>query len=447
MTTETLSKEAITLREQAAAKFKEAKEYSDSLAGKKSDTGEPIDASEADLQKFDGLMTEARGLDGQFRAKAKAEGQVIDLREGMDFYYGKATGGGRLPWQQVSMREIAPTIGQEFIASEEYKELTDSGRLVSEKMQYGQLSKPKVLGGKAAGDLIQSESGGPGAALVTPQYIPGILPLPQRPLTVRELFSQAPASSDSISYAAQSAFDSAAAMVEQATAVTGETGRKPQSSIAWERRTGVIETLATYMAATRQQLADAGQVASLIDNQGRLMLQLLEEEQLINGNGTTPNLSGILDQTIQTLVVAAGGNNLDAIRTAKRLVKTGAARANADVVLLNPYDSEQFDLLKDTNGLYRGGNPIGNFTFDQPIWGLRRVESEEVAIGQAIVGAFRFGATVYERQGITVYTTDSHSDWFTRNLICILFEERLGFAVWFPLAFVELTLDLTDWGT
>jgi len=229
--------------------------------------------------------------------------------------------------------------------------------------------------------------------------------------------------------------------------ITGETGRKPQSSIAWERRTGVIETIATFLAATRQQLADAGQVASLIDNQGRLMLQLEEEDQLINGNGTTPNLSGLLDQTLQTLVVAAAGDNLDAVRTAKRLVKTGAARANADVLLLNPYDSEQFDLLKDTNGLYRGGNPIGNFTFDQPIWGLRRVESEAIALGTAIVGAFRFGATVYERQGLTVYTTDSHSDWFTRNLICILFEERLGFAVWFPLAFVEMTLDLTDWGT
>jgi len=282
---------------------------------------------------------------------------------------------------------------------------------------------------------------------VTPQYIPGILPLPQRPLTVRELFSQAPASSDSISYARQTKFDNAAAAVEQATSVSGETGRKPQSSIAWERQTSVIETIATYMAATRQQLADAGQVASLIDNQGRLMLQLEEEDQLINGNGTTPNLSGLLDQTLQTLVVPAGGNNLDAIRTAKRLVKTGAARANADTLLINPYDSEQFDLLKDTNGLYRGGNPIGNITFDQPIWSLRRVESEAIALGTAIVGAFRFGATVYERQGITVYTTDSHSDWFTRNLICILFEERLGFAVWFPLAFVEMTLDLTDWGT
>jgi len=164
MTTETLSKEAIALREQAAAKFKEAKDYSDSLSGRKSDTGEPQDASEEELQKFDGLTTEARTLDGQFKAKAKDEGLHIDLREGMEFYYSKATGGGKLPWHQVNVREIAPTMGQEYVESEAYKALIKSGRLTSEKAQYGQLSDAVVLG-KAAGDLIQSESGGPGAAL------------------------------------------------------------------------------------------------------------------------------------------------------------------------------------------------------------------------------------------------------------------------------------------
>lgn len=438
-----LSKEAIELREKAAAKFKEAKEYSDTLKGRKDDNDADIDASEEELAKFDGMMADARQFDVDFRAKAKEEGNAVDLREGMDFYYGKATGGEKLPWHEVHAQQL-PTPGQQFAASDEYKELVESGRLTAEKAQYGQLSKPVDLS-KAATDLIQSETGGPGAALVTPQYLPGILPLPQRPLTIRELFSQAPATSDSISYARQNAFDDAAAAVAQAETVAG--GGKPQSSIAWTRETGVIETIATWMAATRQQLADAGQVASLIDNQGRLMLQLEEEDQILNGNGTSPNISGLLDQTLQTLTVAAGGDNLDAVRTCKRLVKTGTARANADTILLNPYDSEQYDLLKDSNGLYRGGNPIGNFNFNAPIWSLNRVESEAITLGTAIVGAFKYGATVYERQGITVYTTDSHSDFFIRNIIAILFEERLGFACFFPTAFVEMTLDLTDWGT
>src|SRR4030095_14010757 len=88
--------------------------------------------------------------------------------------------------------------------------------------------------------------------------------------------------------------------VAEATSVS--TGAKPQSSIAWTRTTEPIETIATWMAATRRSLADAGQIRSLIDNQLTLMRQLEEEDQLLTGNGTSPNISGLLDRTgLQTL--------------------------------------------------------------------------------------------------------------------------------------------------
>ncbi len=207
--------------------------------------------------------------------------------------------------------------------------------------------------------------------------------------------------------------------------------------------TAVAEWIATWMVVTRQALADAGVIASIIDNQGRLMLQLEEEDQLLNGNGTSPNLSGLYDQTIQTLDLT-GEDNLDGIRTARRLVKTGVSRLDAEWLVVNPEDSEEFDLLKDLNDNYRGGNPIGNFNFDQSIWRLRRVESEAVSAGSALVGSSA-GATVLERQPITVLTADQHSDFFIRNLVVVLFEERLAFPVWFPSAFVDITL--ADWAS
>ena len=169
---------------------------------------------------------------------------------------------------------------------------------------------------------------GPGGSLVTPQYLPGVIPLPQRPLVVRDLFSQDRTYTDTISYAAQTAFDTAAGAVAQATSVAAS-GLKPQSSIAWVRKTLPVEAIATWMAATRRQLADAGQTRSLIDNQLQLMLRLVEEDQLVNGNGTSPNLRGLLNQTgVQTLDVSGSPSvnallNLDTIRDAKRLVKTG----------------------------------------------------------------------------------------------------------------------------
>lgn len=467
MATKTPSK-AEELREQAAAKFKEANDLIEAAAKEAGKTLDEIKAGDGEipqekLDAFDALMAEGRELHEQHAAAAKAEGRWQGQKEAMEFYHGRATG-KNLPWNQVQVREIErpQSLGRQFIESDVYRQLKESNVLHNEQSKFrtegvsvlADLRRKAEAGDeeaqvqlKAATDIIQSGSGGPGEALIIDQFLPGILALPQRPLTIRELFSSGVATSDVLSYAAQSAFDDAAAAVAQASSPS--TGGKPQSSVTWERRTSPIETIATWMAATRQQLADAGQVEALIDNQGRLMLQLEEEDQLISGSGSSPNLTGLLNTSgVQTLtVVTPGVGNLDAIRTARRMVATGTARKRADAVVMNPLDSEEFDLLKDTEGRYRGGNPVGNFTFNQPLWGLRRVESEAVSAGTAIVGAFREGASVYERQPITVYTTDSHSDFFIRNLIVVLFEERLGFPVFYPTAFVVVTLDLTDWGT
>jgi HK97 family phage major capsid protein len=460
--TATEAKSAAELYAEAGAKFAEAKAFADEHASPTDP--DALDSAESE-QRFDALMAEGAELDKAYQARATKEGRTTDLRSRLQFYAQKATGRG-LPFADESKRIIDPSnpthpqagnglvvpghaasIGQMFIGSDEYKSLFDSGALDSDKA--GVESKRFVASpeAKAATDLIFSGAGG-GGALVTPQFLPGVLPLPQRPLTVRDLFSQATTQTDTISYARQSAFDDAAAAVAQATAVTGTSGTKPQSSIAWTRQTAVIETLATWMAATRRQLADAGQTASLIDNQIRLMLQLEEEDQLMSGNGTSPNLRGIRNTVgIQTLdVSAASGNgdvvNLDALRTSIRLVRTGAARAQADAMVVNPLDSEEIDLTRDSQANYRGGGPFRQDATGNPlpVWGLRRVESEAIPSGKVLVGAYRQGATVFEREGISITTSSSHADFFVRNLVAVLGEERIGLAVFFPAAFVEVTL-------
>lgn len=438
---------AAEIREAAVAKFREANAL---VEGK---SAADLDAETE--QKFDSLMAEAKDLDEKFVKAAGQEGKVATLKERLDFYTQAATGKG-IDWSKISGGEpkeglphydgglIIPgtgkSLGELYIASKEYQDLLESKVLDSDNAKFK--SSPFTPEVKATTDILRSFTGGTAAALVTPQYLPGILPLPQRPLTVRDLFSQATTSSDTLSYARQSAFDNGAAAVAEATATND--GAKPQSSIAWTRQTTPIETIATWMAATRRALGDAGQIRSIIDNQLTLMLQLEEEDQLLSGNGTSPNISGLLDQVgIQTLdLSAAAGDraNLDGLRTAKRLVRTGAARAQADGVVLNPVDSEEFDLMVDLEGRYRAGDPFGAGTENPPIWRMRRVESEAVTAGTAIVGAFRQGATVFQREPITILSSDSHSDFFVRNLIAILAEERLGLAVFFPTAFVQVTL-------
>jgi HK97 family phage major capsid protein len=57
----------------------------------------------------------------------------------------------------------------------------------------------------------------------------------------------------------------------------------------------------------------------------------------------------------------------------------------------------------------------------------------------AFVGAFKLGAQVFRRQGITLETTNSNVDDFVKNLITIRAEERLALAVYRPLAFCTVT--------
>ena len=433
---------AAEAREAALAKLLEAKAL----------VGDDGTVSAEDEPAFVALMAEFNALDQSAAKAGDLEANMERLSDRLGWYTGKATGTA----MRFSAVEVDPrkprTLGEQFVASEPFKKLAESGVLATPNGRFR--TDPVVLDRPlgAASDIIQTESGGPANALVVPYRLPGVFGLQQRPLVVRDLFpNETMESGDTIEYAQQTGFDNAASAVAQATATNGSDaagGLKPQSSIAWTEATAPARWVATYMVATRQALSDASQVRSLIDNQGRLMLGLEEEDQLINGNGTAPNISGILDQSgLQLLDVSAyyDDKNLDAIRTARRLVRTGTSRLRPTFVLVNPIDSEEFDLMQDNEGRYRAGDPfgpLGDVDEAAPIWRLRRVETEALSAGTVLVGAGA-AATVWQRQPITVLIADQHSDFFVRNLGVILFEERLAFPIYFPTAFVKVTLD--DW--
>lgn len=429
---------AAALREEAIAKFQAA----DALI-----VGEDGPKAE-DQQQFDALFGEGTTLMEQHRKALAAEGKVQSVRETLADVGGAVRGQGPIPFTTIAgpsgHAERRPaTMGGQFVDSKQYADVLESGALGSNDQSFK--SAPfRPMG--AATDVINSGTAPGGGALVTPQYLPGVIPLPQRPMTVRDLFSNDTTQSDTLSYARQTSFDTAAAPVAQATSLA--TGLKPQSAIGWTRVTTPIEAIATWMAATRRQLADAGQTRSLIDNQLTLMLKLVEEDQLLNGNGTSPNLRGLLATSgVQTLVLtavaAAPFINIDGIRDAIRLVRTGAAFAQPNGIVMNPIDAAKLDEAKDTQARYLGQGPFS--PFQDSIWRLPRIESLAITAGTALVGAFRQGATVFEREGIVILTADQHSDFFIRNLVAVLAEERLGLAVFFPAAFCLVTFKATGW--
>lgn len=432
---------SVTLREEAVALLGQARDLADE------DGNVPAEK----LEQFNALWSQWEAKDKELQEAEKLEGKTSRLSERLAYYTGKVTGEAmRFSETLIDMSPSArKSPGQQFVESDAFKQ---AQQLAQSNVDTHFRSLPVTIMPRlgvrsrlqgAATDIVQTESGGPANALVLPYRLPGVSELAQRPLVVRQLFdNEDMPSGDTIQYAQQSGFDNAAAAVAQATTTNTNTlagGLKPQSSIAYTLLSAPAEWIATYMVTTRQALSDASQIQALINNQGRLMIRLAEDDQLLNGNGTAPNISGVLDQTgLQTLNLT-GEDNLDGIRTARRLAETGISRLPASFIVLNPIDSEEFDLLKDGNNNYRGGNPIGDFNFNNSIWRLQRAESEAIASGTALVGS-RAGATVFEREPLRVLVADQHSDFFVRNLVVILFEERLAFPVYFPSAFVVVTL-------
>lgn len=433
------------LREEATAKLSAARELADPA------TGQPTAETE---EQFNTLMGEFTELDKQRQAAAKREGNAETMQSAWEHYSGKVTGEAmRFATAQIDPNS-GKSMGQQLVESQAYKSVLDQSDLQTPGAKIGM--SPVVVGqrtrryGAAATDLIDTESGG--SQTVATFRLPGILPLRQRPLTVRDLFpNEDMPSGDTIEYVAQVGFDNAAAAVAQATAVDGvgvTGGLKPQSSIRLEERTARATWVATWMAMTRQSLNDINQLRALVDNQGELMINLAEEDLFINGTGVSPQLIGILDDDntgLQTLDLTGLGDlaNLEGVRTARRMARLGVGRIPPTFVIVNPIDSEEFDFLKDNEGRYRAGDPFATGGPDSPpIWRLPRVESEAMTEGTALVGG-RAGATIFDREPLTVRIAEQHSDFFIRNIAVILFEKRIAFPIYFPGAFVDLTL--SEW--
>jgi HK97 family phage major capsid protein len=277
-----------------------------------------------------------------------------------------------------------------------------------------------------------------------------VLP-PMRTKRVRDLFPVRRTSAAVIEYFRQLGFttlqaghgtNSASSVAERSG---GNFGIKPQSSFAFVGEQAPVRTLAHWEAAHRNVLADEPQLRSIIDNELMYGLRLLEDSQILNGDGTGENLLGVLQTpNIQEYAWSDGATSpvadtkADAIRRAATL--SFLAYYEPSGIVLHPNDWEDIELTKDQQGQYlvavsvaMGGEPR--------VWRMPVVDTPAIAEGTALVGAFGTGAQLYDREEASIRISEQHSDFFVRNAIVILAEQRLALAVKRPEAFVKVDFD------
>lgn len=335
------------------------------------------------------------------------------------------------------------TLGEMFVESPAYGDF---------KSRYGGIDgiiKPSTKGiqsGQFTADLKALVTGGSatsaGAAVRNDMFAPITDLVGERELTVDDLVSKGTTESDTVEYVRVTGKTNAAAPVVEASASSGTSGTKPESAMTLEVVSTTVKTIAHWIPITKRAASDAPQVRSLIDTFLRYGLEEELEDQELNGAGTGENFEGIATAVTQT--VGSAGTSIDAIVDAIQTVRfTG--RRRPDAMVINPLDWYSADFLLAKSG--DGTNSAANYLIGDPrasieqlntLWGLRVVVTDAQTENTALVGDFRF-AMRWAREGVSISVSDSHSDFFIRNLLAILGERRDAFGVLDVQAFCEVT--------
>ena len=196
-----------------------------------------------------------------------------------------------------------------------------------------------------------------------------------------------------------------------------------------------VRTLAHWVLASKQVLSDVPQLQSYVDQRLRYGLMYVEEQQILAGDGTGQNLFGLIPQAtayaFATLSVS-GDTKIDRLHRAIQQVRIAEYRASA--LVLNPNDWADLQVTKDGQGRYIWADPAVNN--GQNLWGLPVVDTNAMAAGKFMTGAFNMAAQVFDREDAAVEVSTEDGDNFRRNMVTILAEERLALAVYRPESFV-----------
>lgn len=357
--------------------------------------------------------------------------------------YNTAAGKGGHKHAQASDPEFERFLkspGQEFIESDEFKAIIAGGKLnnPNNKVEFS----VDVNGSLLEKALVYSISTG-GGANVFPEYLPGVrVPALFRELTVLDLIARGTTESNLIDYVQETLpATNSAAPVAEATATTGTSGTKPEGAVAYTLQSVPVRTIAWWIPITNRMLADAPALRSVIDNRLLLGLNLTLESQVITGDGTGENFTGISNATsINVTGIGAGLNRLDAVFQGMTQVRvTGLSRPTGTV--LHPIDFQTIRLTREslataTQGGYLMGPPSlqGAVT----LWGLPIVQSLGTPQGTAFTGDFAMGCMLFDREEAAV-RVGYINDQFVRNMQTLLAELRAAFVVWRGAAFSKIT--------
>lgn len=362
------------------------------------------------LDKIEGKMSETAAsnkerLDELGEQQRKFANQILELQQKGVKVQGE--------------KPEAKSAGDQFIAADGFKAFA-AGSTQKTRVE---LSETFAKSETTALNPITTPTGG----IIQAYRRPGIMPGAFRPLTIEGLFPSLPISTNSFEYVKErdDGFVNGAAFVAEAA-------QKPFGSTSFETVTGTIKTIAHLARVSKQLMADGPALVAYINQRLVYGIDLVVEDQLVSGDGTNQNLTGIFASGNFTPhgattadLPAKNATLFDLILFAKTKVEKAFFRPN--IILLNPVNWSQMLMEKNASGDYYLGHPAS--VAPKTLWGLPIWTTPAIPQGKFMVGDFTQAATLWTRQGMTVELFEQDVDNVQKNLVTIRAERRLGFGI------------------
>jgi HK97 family phage major capsid protein len=260
--------------------------------------------------------------------------------------------------------------------------------------------------------------------------VPGYKFDPTRPTHIRQLLAQGSTQSDVVRFVKESGYtNGAAAKAEGATL--------GQSDFDMTAADANVRKIGTYFRISEEMLLDTPQLTSYLSARAPEKLLEVEDTQILSGNGTAPNISGIITDAT---AFAAGdladsvdeANDFDVIVAA--LNQLAGANYNADTILLNPSDFHKILLLKDSQNNYLKDQVYNGL---QPVFmGVKVVLNTAIPAGDFLIGNFGVGTQLWVRDGVNVEFFREDGTNVRDGFVTVRVSERIALTNYLPNAFV-----------
>ena len=359
--------------------------------------------------------------------RAKIEKAQEDLKT-VNAYCEKLETAGKEKQLERKVKSLVQRIGDAVTKGwEDIKKFKDSHpgqRLRIELFEEAELKAAADMGLANVVDLAVSNT----------TLLPGMRTLPNRKIHIRALLNTGTMSGSSLTYMRETGGEGAPAPVS-------ENGTKAQLDLDFIEITVDSQYIAGWLRVSRKMLDDLAAFRSYLQMRLLEMYLLAEDSQLLYGNNTAPQLTGLITNATASTSTAT----IPVEQLIEDIGQLESTNYTADGIILHPVDYYKLALNKASgSGEYDLPGLVVIQNGQMYVAGVPVYKTNAITEGTYLVGSFSEGAQLFIRENPRVEFFDQDRDNVITNKITVRVEGRVALAIYRTEAFIKGTFAVPE---